>query len=81
MNELKQLEALGLVLPTPAYLIGAILFGIIGLVAFGRGKKAAIPMLKWTGLALMLYPYALSETWSLWAVGLSLCGWVYVKWG
>jgi hypothetical protein len=29
MNELKQLEALELVPPTPAYILGAILFGII----------------------------------------------------
>jgi len=28
MDELKQLEALGLVLPSAAYILGAILFGI-----------------------------------------------------
>jgi hypothetical protein len=80
MNELKTLEALGLVLPSPAYIVGAIVFGIIGYVAFRRGRKTTRPPLTWSGLALMLYPYAVSETWLLWAVGAALCGWVYVKW-
>jgi hypothetical protein len=62
MNELKQLEALGLTLPTPLYIFGAILFGIIGWVAFRRGRKASNNALIWLGLALMLYPYAVSET-------------------
>lgn len=34
MNELKQLESLGLLLPTPAYTLGAILIGITGWIAF-----------------------------------------------
>jgi hypothetical protein len=80
MNELRQLESLGLVLPTPMYLLGAILFGIIGWVAFRRGRKKSISVLIWTGLALMLYPYAVAQTWVLWFVGAGLCGCVYVKW-
>ena len=80
MEELKKLEALGLVLPSPAYIAGALLFGILGYVAFRRGRKAASPALTWTGVALMLYPYAVAQTWLLWAVGAVLCGWVYVKW-
>jgi hypothetical protein len=80
MDELKTLEALGLVLPSPAYIVGAILFGIIGIVAFRRGRKAARPALTWTGVALMLYPYAISETWMLWVLGLALCGWLYFNW-
>ena len=81
MDELRQLEALGLVLPTPAYFIGAIVFGIIGWVAFRRGKQQSVPALKWLGIALMLYPYAITELWSLWLVGLALCAGVYAKWG
>ena len=80
MNELKQLESLGLVLPGPAYLFGAIMFGIIGWVAFRRGKKVSSAALTWTGVALMVYPYAVSETWMLWVIGLALCGWLYAKW-
>ena len=80
MDELRQLQSLGLVLPTPAYIIGAILFGIIGWVAFRQGRKSSRAVLTWTGVALMLYPYAISETWLLWIVGIVLCGWVYARW-
>ena len=79
-NEIKQLESLGLVLPSPTYIFGAILFGIIGWVALRRGRKASNMVLMWTGLALMLFPYAVSETWMLWLAGAALCGWVYAKW-
>ena len=28
----------------------------------------------------MVYPYAVSETWLLWAIGFGLCGWAYLTW-
>ena len=80
MNELKNLQALGLTLPSPAYIFGAILFGIVGYVAFRRGRKTSRPVLTWTGVALMLYPYAVSQTWLLWAVGVALCVGLSLKW-
>ncbi len=80
MDELKTLEAMGLVLPSPSYIVGAIFFGIIGYVVFRRGRKSERSVLTWSGAALMLYPYAVSETWLLWAIGAGLCGWVYYQW-
>ena len=80
MNELASLGSLGLELPSPAYIVGAILFGIVGYVAFRRGRKAARPELTWAGVALMVYPYAVSQTWLLWGVGVVLCCWLYAKW-
>jgi hypothetical protein len=80
MDEVKTLESLGLVLPSPLYIIGAILFGIIGYVAFRRGRKTTSSMLTWTGVALMVYPYAVSQTWLLWLIGVCLCGFVYFNW-
>lgn len=80
MDELKNLESLGLVLPSPAYLLGAILFGLVGYAAFRRGRRTSRSALTWMGLALMLYPYAVSSTWLLWVVGVAFCGWVYVNW-
>jgi hypothetical protein len=80
MDEIKNLESLGLVLPSPLYIVGAILFGIIGYVAFRRGRKATAPALTWTGVALMLYPYAVSETRLLWLLGAGMCGFLYTKW-
>jgi hypothetical protein len=80
MDEIKNLESLGLVLPSPLYIAGAILFGIAGYIGYRRGWKTTSPALTWTGVALMLYPYAVSETWLLWLIGVGLCGFVYVKW-
>ena len=80
MTKLISPSSLGLVLPSPAYILGAILFGIIGWVAFRRGRKQSIAVLTWTGIALMLYPYGVSETWMLWLVGVALSGLAYTKW-
>ncbi len=80
MNDLDNLESLGLVLPSPAYIFGAILFGIIGYFAFRRGRKTSHATLTWGGVVLMLYPYAVSTTWLLWVVGIALCTWIYTQW-
>ena len=77
MEELKDLEAMGLALPTPAYLFGIILFGILGYAAYRHGKQAALPMVRWLGAALMLYPYFVSTTWLMYVVGLGLCLGIY----
>lgn len=68
---------MGFTLPTPAYLIGAILFGFIGLAAYRYGKKIEHPITKWIGFTLMVYPYAISETWQMYAVGAALCVGLY----
>ena len=73
MDELKTLQGLGLELPSPAYLIGAVLFGIVGLIAFRLGRKGDKPRTLWIGVVLMFYPYAVSNTWALWAIGCALC--------
>ena len=73
MNELSALSSLGLELPSPAYLVGAIVFGLLGLAAWRRGRKTGPRTTTWLGLALMVYPYGVSSTWLLYAVGLALC--------
>jgi hypothetical protein len=78
MNELKTLESLSLTLPGPMYILGAIVFGLLGYAAYRYGKKAELPAPKWIGVALMLYPYAISSTWLLYAVGTGLCIGLYV---
>ena len=78
MDSLKMLESMGLTLPSLAYLIGTILFSVIGYAAYRYGKKASIRNAKWIGIALMLYPYAISETWLMYAVGSALCVGLYV---
>jgi hypothetical protein len=79
MKELESLQTMGLVLPTPWYIAGAILFGLIGWVVYRRGRQSEQSRLVWMGLALMLYPYAVSATWVLWAVGAALT--VLAFWG
>jgi hypothetical protein len=78
MDELNALDALGFTLPSPAYIIGAVIFGIIGFVAYRYGRKMSLPVPLWIGVALMLYPYAISQTWLLYAVGVALCVALYV---
>ncbi len=80
MNDLQSLSALGLALPSPAYLAGMLLFSLIGYAAFRRGRSSERRALTWTGVALMLYPYAVPQTWLLWLVGIALCGWLYWRW-
>ena len=70
---LDTLGALGFTWPSPAYIVGAILFGVLGLAAWYRGKHVDKPRTRWLGLALMLYPYVVWQTWLLYLVGTVLC--------
>lgn len=78
MDALYTLQSFGLTLPSPAYIFGAIAFGLVGFAAYVRGKRAASPKTKWLGVALLLYPYAVSPTWALYAVGTGLCFGLFV---
>jgi hypothetical protein len=77
MDVLSTLQALGIELPTPAYIFGAIVFGLVGLAAFRSGRKTGRRLTLWLGVALMVYPYVVSPTWLLYAVGAALCAGVY----
>ena len=74
-DALRTAQALGLTLPGPGYIAGAILFSLLGLAAWRHGKVIGHARMRWLGVALMFYPYALgNNAWLLWAVGLALCG-------
>jgi hypothetical protein len=75
----QALQMLGMEMPTPAYLAGVLLFSVIGMVAFWRGRRSQQPSVKWLGLALMLYPYVIWGTLWLYLVGGALCAalWFY----
>lgn len=64
-------------LPSPANLFGSVMFGIVGFAAYRYGKKAGNfnPMM--FGVALMVFPYFISQTWLLYAVGCSFCAGLY----
>jgi len=77
MDTTQALESFGLTLPTPAYIAGALLFGLLGLAAYRYGKKTERSRSKWLGVALMLYPYVVPQTWLMYVIGVALCAGVY----
>ena len=79
MDDLNSLQSLGFELPSPAYLFGAIVFGLIGLVAFRYGRKNERRITMWLGVALMVYPYAISTTWLLYVAGVALCAGLLIE--
>jgi hypothetical protein len=78
MDPTSSLQALGLALPSPAYIFGAIVFGIVGFAAWRYGRKAERPRTKWLGVALMFYPYAVSQTGLLYGIGAALCAGLFL---
>ena len=76
---LAALDALGITLPSTAYIIGVVIFGIVGYVAYRYGKKRSLQTTKWIGIALMLYPYAVSTTWLMYLLGAGLCIGAYLS--
>lgn len=78
MESLPELQQFGLQLPSPAYLMGAIVFGMIGFAAYRYGKRADRQLPRWIGVALMLYPYAVSQTWLLYVIGATLCAGLFL---
>jgi len=54
---------------TAANLFGQILFGAIGLGAFVYGKKQSSFKTMLLAVAIMSFPYVVSETWMLYAIG------------
>jgi hypothetical protein len=71
-DELSALEMLGITLPSPAYIVGVIVFSVIGMVAYYVGHRRKQSATKWMGLALMLYPYVVWSTWGVYVVGIAL---------
>ena len=71
-------SSMGLELPSMAYIVGALLFSTLGLVAWRYGAKMQHPRVKWLGIVLVFYGYVAYETWVLYAVGVGLCVALYV---
>jgi hypothetical protein len=64
----------GLTLPSPAWIVGCLLFSLVGFAAWRYGKVMQRPRIRWLGAALMLYSYVTGPTWLLYLVGAGLCG-------
>lgn len=83
MNELNQnlqtsLQMFGIAMPTPTFLVMSTIFGFIGVYAWVRGRRAKLPVFKWLGLALMLYPLFVPDTTAMIGIGIVLCAALYV---
>ncbi len=60
-----------------ANIMAWIIFGIIGMAAFNFGRKEKAYRALGVGVVLMVYPYFISNTILLYAVGLGLCALLY----
>ena len=77
---IEALQTLGIELPSKAYIIGVVLFSTVGMIAFWQGRKLKRAPVKWLGLALMLYPYAVWSTEGVYILGSGLCAVLAVYW-
>lgn len=55
-----------------------LIFGLIGMAAFGYGKKQGRPKTILIALILMVYPYLVSNALALWLVGAGLTAALFV---
>lgn len=65
-------------MPSSAVLFASVLFGAIGFAAFIYGKKSYRWKPLGLGVALMVYPYFISRTWLLYAIGGVLCAGLFL---
>ncbi|MEO7062779.1 MAG: hypothetical protein ABI082_03260 [Dokdonella sp.] len=65
-------------MPTPTNLFGLIIFSMTGFAMFSYGRKQAKWRMAGIGVALMIYPYFVDQTWVLYAVGAALCAALYI---
>lgn len=65
-------------MPSPEALFAWIFFGAVGMGAFVYGKNGGKMRPMILGVALMVYPYFISQTWLLYLVGFLLTGSLFV---
>lgn len=62
---------------SPWTLVGGLLFGIIGIWLFRKGKKQTNHKVMVIGLLLMIYPIFTMNPLPVWGIGTALCGLAY----
>ena len=80
MNDSTTPLFLGLVSNQTAFITGIVVFLVMGLLAFRRGKQTRRVEFTVIGLALMVFPYAVSQAWLLWSIGAALLVLLAVRW-
>lgn len=56
---------------------GALIFGALGFWLIRAGRRAGNILWALIGLAMMVYPYFVSNGWVTWGIGFALCGVAY----
>lgn len=64
-------------MPSPATLFAGLIFGLIGVAGLTYGRRNALWRPMGIGLALIVFPYFVSQIWLLYAIGIGLCGALY----
>ena len=62
-----------------ANLIGNLLFGAIGFVAFAYGKRMHVWKLMLGGLALMIFPYFVADTLLMYLIGTTATATLFLR--
>ena len=57
---------------TASYLMGGVIFSAIGMAASAYGKRMGLWKPIALGIALMVYPYFVDDTWWLYGIGVVL---------
>jgi len=64
-------------MPSPAVLFAGLIFGLIGIAGFTYGRRNALWKPMGIGLALIVFPYFITQVLPLYAIGIALCGALY----
>jgi len=64
-------------MPSPAVLFAGLIFGLIGIAGFTYGRRNALWKPMGIGLALIVFPYFITQVLLLYALGIALCGALY----
>lgn len=78
MPDLQTLGLQAFALPSAANLLACVMVSIIGFAAFRYGRKVKSRNPVVIGVALMFYPYFVSQTWLIYVIGIALCVALYV---
>jgi hypothetical protein len=63
-----------------SYIIASLLFGIVGFWMLKEARRKANWELFFLAIALMVYPYFVTQALMTWAVGIALCALAYQRW-
>ncbi len=61
-------------------IMSGFVFGVIGFWMMKQGKSRSNPLTIVIGIALIAYPYFISNIFLDWGIGIALCVLAYLKW-